>query len=111
MNYFQENEIKGLDKRLVSMLDIARGMAQIPFVITSGFRTPEENKEIGGAPDSAHLKGLAVDLRCWNSTERFLIVKSLLKTGFKRIEVCQDHIHADIDETKKQGILFLESEA
>jgi hypothetical protein len=106
MIYFKDSEVVGLDKTLVSMLDVARGLAGIPFIITSGLRTIEENKKSGGVENSAHLKGLAVDLRCKNSTERFLIVKSLLKTGFKRIEIGLDHIHTDIDESKPQEVIF-----
>lgn len=32
-----------------------------PMIITSGFRTPEHNAEIGGAPHSQHLLGKAAD--------------------------------------------------
>lgn len=111
MIYFKEKEVEGLDKELISMLDIARSFAEIPFIITSGFRTPEKNQQVGGAKDSAHLKGLAVDLACCSSEKRYLIIKGLIKAGFKRIEICKHHIHADIDRTKKQEIIFLESEA
>lgn len=31
------------------------------MTITSGFRTPEHNKAIGGAKNSYHLKGMAAD--------------------------------------------------
>jgi hypothetical protein len=34
-----------------------------PIAIESGYRTVEHNKAIGGAPMSAHLFGLALDLR------------------------------------------------
>lgn len=107
--YFKESEIKGLDKRLVCMLDNAREIAQIPFLITSGLRTAEENKKVNGANDSAHLKGLAVDLLCITGQQRFKIVKSLLETGFKRIEICRLHIHTDIDDLKTQETIFLKA--
>ena len=34
-----------------------------PIVITSGYRSPELNKKVGGAPTSNHLTGCAVDIR------------------------------------------------
>ena len=35
-----------------------------PIVITSGYRSPEVNKCVGGAYSSNHLTGCAVDIRC-----------------------------------------------
>ena len=106
--WFQKDEISGLAPELVSMLDFAREMAGIPFFITSGLRTPEQNRKCGGAIDSAHLKGLAVDLKCDNSRERHKIIAGLIKAQFKRIGIAKDHIHADIDESKDIFVLWLE---
>lgn len=106
--YFKDCEIKGLNEKLIQMLDNARSIAGIPFVITSGLRSIEKNREVGGAEDSAHLKGLAVDLKCNYSESRFIIVSALLMAGFKRIGIAPDHIHVDIDKEKSQCIIFLE---
>jgi len=35
-----------------------------PILITSGFRAPPVNSAVGGAPNSGHLTGLAVDFIC-----------------------------------------------
>ena len=35
-----------------------------PIVISSGYRSPEVNKCVGGAYSSNHLTGCAVDIRC-----------------------------------------------
>ena len=37
---------------------------EIPVVITSGYRSPEVNRLCGGAKNSNHLTGCAVDIRC-----------------------------------------------
>ena len=35
-----------------------------PIIITSGYRSSEVNKRVGGSPTSNHLTGCAVDIRC-----------------------------------------------
>ena len=35
-----------------------------PIIITSGYRSAEVNKAVGGSPTSNHLTGCAVDIRC-----------------------------------------------
>ena len=35
-----------------------------PIIISSGYRSPEVNKAVGGSPTSNHLTGCAVDIRC-----------------------------------------------
>lgn len=50
--------------QLVASLEIVRAfLGDRPIKITSGFRTPEHNKRVGGAPDSMHLKFLAADIQ------------------------------------------------
>jgi zinc D-Ala-D-Ala carboxypeptidase len=107
--YFNEKEdpkMIGISEDLMEMLDNAREIAGVPFIITSGVRSLAENNAVGGVEDSSHLYGLAVDLRCADSENRFHIVKGLLVAGLERIEITSDHIHADIDDKKVQNVLF-----
>ena len=105
--WFSDEEVEGLDPKLVQMLDHARGFAHCPFIITSGLRSREHNEAIGGVGDSAHTRGLAVDLRCEGSRTRFRMVSALLLAGFRRIEVADKHLHADIDPDKPQDVMWL----
>jgi len=105
--YFSPREIVGLKPALVELLDKAREIAGIPFVINSGYRTSEHNAEIGGVESSAHITGEAVDIRAINATEHFLITKALFQVGFKRISrKYLNHIHCDIAVDKPQNVLF-----
>jgi len=113
MNYFKMEEFACpccgenlISPALVQKLNYAREVAEVPFVINSGYRCEKHNKEVGGSPTSSHLKGLAVDIRTKGSRDRFDILSSLLTEGFKRLGVGQDFIHADIDNSKTQEVMW-----
>lgn len=99
--YFTDSEVAGLDDGLCLRLDMARGYAGFPIRITSGYRTPERNAQIGSKPDSAHVKGLAADLhRPPGAEEAIQLAWALGLAGFDRLEICPKHLHVDIDRSK-----------
>ena len=75
-------------------------------IITSAKRTRAENKRVGGVPDSAHLKGLAVDIEAIDGRTRYAVVKSALENGFLRVGVGYRHVHIDDDLTKPHPTVF-----
>ena len=100
--YFSPKEVSThkLSPKLFELLDKMRGAANTPFVITSGFRTPEQNVKAKGQSNSSHLKGLAVDLRCNDNFTRAKMLAGILP--FKDqifIEIADKHIHIDIDSS------------
>lgn len=105
--YFSDEEAKGLDLELMAMLDWSRARAGVPFTITCGMRTPEENIHVDGVQDSSHLRGLAVDLRVVSSEDRFRMVQALLLSGFKRIGIYSAHLHVDRDESLPQYVCWI----
>jgi len=100
--YFTNDEITGLAPALVLRLTEARKLAMVPFTITEGLGS-------GGShvPNSAHARGLAVDLRAHDSVTRFKVVKALLDAGFTRVGVYDKHVHADVDDSLPQGVLWV----
>jgi zinc D-Ala-D-Ala carboxypeptidase len=103
--YFKEIE-QGMNVGFLTMLDSARELAGIPFVINSAFRTEEHNKKVGGKPNSSHLKGLAVDIKATNSRTRFLVLNALIAAGFNRIGIADTFIHVDFDLTKDKDVIW-----
>lgn len=106
--FFKDIEVKGLSDNLVTMLDNARQIAGIPFIINSGLRSVENNEKVGGVSDSSHLKGLGADIRCLDSEQRYKIIRGALASGFTRIGIGKGHVHLDCDESKQQWQLFVE---
>ena len=43
--------------------DPSKGGVPNPIIINSGYRSPQLNKKVGGAPNSNHLTGCAADIR------------------------------------------------
>ena len=112
--YFSKKELScpccnkcEMDDEFLKMLDKAREFAGIPFILTSAYRCERHNKEVGGVPDSAHVKGKAVDILADNSRRRYIILNALIRTGFHRIGIAKTFIHVDNDETKPHGVIWL----
>lgn len=51
-----------VDEWLAMLLNILRETIKKPVIITSGYRTPEHNKKVGGAKYSYHMRGMAADI-------------------------------------------------
>lgn len=99
--YFKPSEVIGLKPEFVSLLDKARDISGIPFIITSGYRDAQHNENVGGVKDSAHTFGLAVDLRVKDGVSGGKILIALIKVGLNRFGFYKDgHIHIDYDLTK-----------
>lgn len=115
MKYFSPKEftcngVNCFDKMsddLLNKLDFARSLAGTPFKITSSWRSESHNKDVGGAKNSSHLRGTAVDISCNNSMNRFKIINALLDAGFTRIGIAKTFIHADVDEDNASEVIWL----
>jgi len=111
LKYFKLSEFddapgtgKNMKKEFLTKLDKARAIADVPFKITSGYRSKETNKRAGGVSTSSHLKGLAADISCKDSSTRQKIVNALIQAGFTRIGIADTFIHCDTDKDKQDAI-------
>lgn len=52
-----------VDTELIDVLEEIRAHFNKPVIVTSGYRTPEYNKKIGGVKNSQHTKGTAADIK------------------------------------------------
>ena len=88
----------GVSPVLMHIADTARGIAGVPFEITSGLRSPSQNTAVGGTSNSSHLSGLALDLACSDDATRTKMLTGLLTCGSPLfLEIAPTHLHIDID--------------
>ena len=93
-----------MDGNFLAMLDRARDMANVPFVVNSGYRCHTQNMKVGGKPGSSHTRGMGADIQAIDSQIRFRILEAALAVGFTRIGIGSTFIHLDSDETKPQCV-------
>lgn len=95
-----------MDDTFLRMLDEARGIAGVPFVITSGYRTKEHNDSLpNSVPNSSHIKGCAADIATPNGLHRSKILRALYAVGFVRVGINykSNFIHVDNDPDKSES--------
>lgn len=96
--------IDDMNEGFLQLLDDARSLCSVPFIINSAYRSKEYEASKGRAGTSSHCKGLAVDLRCSSPRNRFKMVIALISVGFRRIGVYPTFIHVDMDPAKPSSL-------
>lgn len=90
-----------LDPVAFDYLQSARTQVGKSFTINSGHRSPEHNKAVGGAKESAHLK-IAFDISL-HGHDRFNLHEELVRAGFTSFGFYKTFIHTD---TRKPSRLW-----
>ena len=110
---------ENMQSSTVRMLSQARAITEqidprIIFRITSGYRTPHHNAEIGGVENSAHVRGFAVDIDIseMSPAQVAASMMALSAVGFRRIGLSEgSFIHVDNDPEKPTPVTWDYSDA
>lgn len=91
---------------LCRVLEELRYDLNAPIIITSGYRTPEYNTKIGGAPRSQHVQGRAADIQVKSYTpaqvhETILRLHGIGKVRLGGLGVYNTFVHLDIRDGDK----------
>lgn len=99
---FKPSELKsnGDDSLLIHMyamdcLQNLRSTWGAPLIINSAYRNPNYNKEIGGAPNSFHMRAMAFDISTSGYNEDHL-ANNAKACGFTGIIKYDTFIHVDV---------------
>ncbi|MBQ7517612.1 MAG: hypothetical protein IJU13_04205 [Bacteroidales bacterium] len=99
-------KIEQMDGGFLSKLDTIRELADIPLVLNCAYRSKAHDLKKGRSGNSAHTKGLAVDIRCTTSANRFKIVAAAVQCGITRIGIGKTFIHLDADPGLPQQVIW-----
>lgn len=114
LKFFKKTEFKAPEKmgyEFILWLEQVRAKAGVPMTITSSYRSPAYNADVGGATDSAHTdvpcNAIDVGMRPrsddpnWNYS-RWQIIMAARDLGCKRIGSYENgSIHLDRTEDKR----------
>ncbi len=98
--------IEDMDADFLALLDKVREKAGIPFVLNCAYRSREWDIAKGRSGNSAHTKGLAVDIRCGSNANRMKIVRAALQCGITRIGIGKNYVHIDADDSLTQNVIW-----
>lgn len=78
------------------------------LTVTSGYRDPEHNQDVGGVEQSEHTYDPAegVDVLCKRSVTRFTMVSEALDLGVTRIGIGKDFVHLGIAADKPDKVMW-----
>jgi uncharacterized protein YcbK (DUF882 family) len=112
MKYFKREEFacthcgdNKINDKFLAQLDIARAHSGVPYIITSGYRCPIHNAEVGST-SSNHTSGMAADISVSNGQIRGKILRGLYLAGFKRVGVAKTFIHVDMMDLVESAWLY-----
>ena len=93
-----------IDSQLLLKLAELQHRIDYDIEINSAYRTRNRNALVGGARESAHLSGRAVDIKVLNNEQRYQIVKNAVELGFTRIGIHRRFIHLDVSSKGDRSI-------
>lgn len=85
-------------------LDALRREAGVPCRVTSDYRPPARNKQVGGAKDSAHSDEICESVDIWpaNNFGRYHIMRAFYVCGWERIGMyLNGSLHGDLTSDRR----------
>ena len=93
-----ENEMK---PQFIHKLDHLRKACGFPFIVTSGYRSPNHSLEKRKQTPGTHAQGIAADIAVNGGRQRMQIVQHATAMGFTGIGVAKGFVHVDIRDDFK----------
>lgn len=90
-----------------AMEEVRRLLGDRVISVSSGFRCPELNRTVGGARNSAHLSGLAVDFNCYGFGEPAAVCQAIAASGIAFDQLIEEGrwVHMSFDARMRRQVL------
>ena len=85
------HEVK-INKKLLQLLQAVRNEVNKPLIINSAYRTEEHNRKVGGAENSQHLEGNAVDISLENLDVGADGLAEIVKQQAEKLKIGEDNL-------------------
>lgn len=83
-----------LHENFLKELELLRNTYGKPMRVNCCYRCEKHNAEVGGAPNSYHKKGMAIDIHCPSAQERHTLALIAMQLGWS-IVVYKTFLHLD----------------
>lgn len=91
--------VNGCQQELVDALEALRVLVGVPIVVNDAYRCPVHNSEVGGVPDSEHVRGIAADIVIHGMTAMQMYESAKQIPAFRNggigLAAAQNYIHVD----------------
>ena len=95
----QETGENEMSTEFIQRLDGLRSVCGFPFIVTSGYRSPNHSIEAKKERPGQHAQGIAADIKVVGGAQRRLLVEKALDMGFTGVGVDKNFVHVDIRTT------------
>ena len=94
-----------MDPRVIDYAQATAAALGLTLDITSAYRSPEYNAKVGGARNSMHVQGLALDIvqTGWTNAQRQNFIQQAYNAGFRGFGIYNTFTHIDIGATRAWG--------
>ena len=94
-----------VDPRVINFAQATAAALGLTLTITSAYRSPEYNASVGGARNSMHVQGLAIDVVQTGLTDaqRQAFIQQAYNAGFRGFGIYNTFTHVDIGATRAWG--------
>jgi len=92
------------------MVHVRKLLGDKPIIVSSGYRSPDLNKVVGGSDTSAHTQGWAVDFTCPGFGNPLKVAKAIAESDIEFDQLIHEYekwVHISFDPRNRKQLLTI----